>query len=59
MKHSAAKTARSGFSERELRDSGLPPAGKLGASKEEMWALAVGLFVIAMTIAAAFIDTQL
>jgi hypothetical protein len=59
MKLSNIKTAPTGFTERELRDSGLPPAGNMGAAKNEVWALALGVGVLILLVVAAMIDTQL
>jgi hypothetical protein len=44
--------------ERDMRHSGIPAPGKLGAAKKQVWALAFGLFVLALIVIAAIIDTQ-
>lgn len=59
MKHSKMKTAPEGFTERDLRNSGVPPPGKLGAAKGEFRALLIGVGVILLIIMAAVIDTQM
>lgn len=59
MKHSKMKTAPEGFTERELRNSGLPPPGGMGAAKGEFRALAIGVGIILLIIVAAIIDTQM
>lgn len=45
--------------ERDMRHSGIPVPGKLGAAKKEAWALAAGILVLVLIIAAAIIDVQL
>jgi len=59
MKHSNMKTAPAGFTDRELRNSGLPEPGAWGAAKNEVWALALGLGFLVLIVVAAIIDTQL
>lgn len=44
--------------ERDMRRSGIPMPGKLGAAKKQAWALAFGILVVVLIIVAAIIDVQ-
>ena len=44
--------------ERDMRHSGIPAPGKLGAAKKQVWALAVGIFLVVLIIIGAFVDVQ-
>jgi len=44
--------------ERDMRHSGIPTPGKLGAAKKQVWALAAGILVLVLIILAAFIDVN-
>lgn len=42
----------------DMRHSGIPVPGKLGAAKKQVWALAIGILVVVLIIVAAIIDVQ-
>lgn len=44
--------------ERDMRHSGIPTPGKLGAAKKQVWALVAGLIALVLIIMAAFIDVR-
>lgn len=43
---------------KDMRHSGIPVPGKLGAAKKQAWALAIGILVVVLIIVAAVIDVQ-
>ena len=59
MRSATMKNSTRDFTERELRNSGLPPAGAMGAAKGELKALAIGIGVLVLIIIAAIVDMQL
>ena len=59
LPYEEVKITPGGLTEEELRNSGLPPPGELGAAKGEFRALLIGVGVILLIIIAAIIDTQM
>jgi hypothetical protein len=45
--------------ERDMRHSGIPVPGKLGAAKKEAWALGGGILILILIVLAAIIDVKL
>ena len=56
MKGSATKSKQTEFTDREMHDSGLPVKGELGEAKKEVWALVIGIVILGLMLAFAFLD---
>lgn len=52
------ENSSSEVTERDMRHSGIPAPGKLGAGKKQVWALIVGLVVLSLIFVAAIVDMQ-
>ena len=60
MRHGHATMGTNGtFTERELRNSGLPKPGDLGDAKKEAWALTLGLGILLLIAMATAIEMAL